>query len=566
MLGTPSLGAVAPKLPVIQQVGVVPVQWEGDDGGMATAQQNLADALPKAVRNARRFRVLSDDLVAGLWQDGNGRKELAGEFELHAFTSLTVAPRGDVVTMTARLLDQNLKTLLIESDTVTRNWLAAASTDAAYGAVEKLVFGLYNRIPVDVSVTSVQGTYITLSGGQEQGIEAGDNVDLVRATVRSIHPANGSWLEFGRHPLGTAKVIEVKNHTAVAQLVKLTAENSVEVGDGAKIPAIAGRAKFARLTQDEGLKDSGDPNTIIVPPLYQGGVPAKAAPKPTPQQPMKPAPKAVAQDNGSGSTEYQQEPLPQQEAPPPAVAGDEPPPAQGGSTDDSFWDQVSFGDMVPDKLVDDVTLYTGPQWWSVKSSDFSASGRFPWWLVNHFGANVTRTLFYKIKVGFGAGLLVGQTAKGNYVGYDSHARIYWEDALNLGDGFVTGWHGGVTGTFSGMSVSKESYGGGDSVRGGTFGGLMGTVHAGAANERYDWFADFSVMPLNIGRIGYAGSRKVIESSFGWDLSLGAFQYSAPGLIQWGGGLDVGQETQTLKNGRRPKVNEYAIKALAKVSL
>ena len=562
-----AFGAAAPKLPVIQQVGVVPVQWEGEDGGLAAAQQNLSDALPKAVRAARRFRVLSDDLVAGLWQDGAGRKELSGEFELHAFTSLTAAPRGDVVTLTARLLDQNLKTLLIESDTVKRDWLAAADGDASYGAVEKLVFRLYNRIPVDVSVTSVQGAYITLSGGQEQGIEIGDNVDLVRATIRSVHPANGSWLEFGKQPLGTAQVIETKSHTSVAKLIKLTVENAVEVGDGARIPAIAGRAKFARVPGDEGLKDSGDPNTIIVPPLYQGGQPvAKPAVKPAAPVAAVPPPPT------DGSYVAQNDPAPPtssetaaQETPPADQSGSQPPPADGATTDENFWDQVSFGDMVPDKFVDDMTIYTGPQWWSVKSRDFSSSGRFPWWLVNHVGVSVTRTLFFKIKVGFGGGLLLGQTAKGNYIGYDSHARIYWEDQLNIADGLITGWHAGGHSSFSGINVTKENYGGGDWVRGGGFGGLFGTIHAGPANDRYDWFGDIAVMPLNIGRIGYNGGRQVVESSFGWDLSLGAFMYAPPGAVQFGGGFDLGSEVQTLKNGKRPTINEYAIKAMAKVS-
>lgn len=561
-----AFGATAPKLPVIQQVGVVPVQWEGEDSGLGAAQQYLSEALPKAVRAARRFRVLSDDLVAGLWQDASGRKELSDEFELHAFTSLTAAPRGDVVTLTARLLDQKLKTLLIESDTVGRNWLAAADADAAYGAVEKLVFRLYNRIPVDVSVTSVQGSYITLSGGQEQGIEIGDNVDLVRATIRSIHPANGSWLEFGKQPLGTAQVIEVKTHTSVAKLIKLTAENSIQVSDGARIPAIAGRAKFARIAGDEGLKDAGDPGTIIVPPLYQGGQPVA--------KPVWPKPAAVAaapapiQDIATTQQVQPETPVPQQDAASPMseqTATTQPAPATGAGTDENFWDQVSFGDMMPEKLVDDMTLYMGPQWWSVKSRDVNASGRFPWWLINHAGVSVTRTLVYKIKVGFGGGLLLGQTAKGNYVGYDSHARIYWEDRVNIAGGLVTSWRAGGHSSFSGINVTKEEYGGGDWVRGGGFGGVSGTVLVGPTNDRYDWFGDLAIMPLNIGRIGYGGSRQVVESSFGWDLSLGAFLYAPAGQVQFGGGLDIGEEHQTLKNGKRPTISEYAIKALAKVS-
>jgi hypothetical protein len=199
--GALAVTAPLPKLPVIQQVGVIPVQWEGES---LTAGKAAIDAsFSQVVRDSHRFRVLNDDLIAQTWATVDGRQELKDQFELQGFVSLTVTPRSDTVQLTCRLMDSNLKTNLLETDVVTVDWLANASESSVRDRLERLVFRLFNRIPVDVSVTSVQGSYITLSGGSEQGIEAGDKVDLVRAEIKALHPANGTWLEFQKQNLGT---------------------------------------------------------------------------------------------------------------------------------------------------------------------------------------------------------------------------------------------------------------------------------------------------------------------------------------------------------------------------
>jgi hypothetical protein len=215
------------------------------------------------------------------------------------------------------------------------------------------------------------------------------------------------------------------------------------------------------------------------------------------------------------------------------------------------------------KPFDDITLLIGPYWWSAKSKEFNSSGKFPLWLLNSAEVAVTRTLFYKIHAGFGGGLLFGKTSKGSYLGYDSHAKAYWEDSLSIADGLINVWRAGGIATFSGMSVESERYGGGDWLRGGFIGGLGGMIKVGDMSERYDWFGNYTLLPLNIGRLGYAGSRKVVESSLGWKLALGAFRWAPPGELQFGGELELGDERETLKNGRRPQLKDYALKALIK---
>ena len=86
--------AEATRLPVIHQIGSAPVRFEGDLDD-SSLKKHFTNGFYKAARDARRFRVLDDDLVAGLWSTKKGRAELVSQFELHAFASFNVVTRGD---------------------------------------------------------------------------------------------------------------------------------------------------------------------------------------------------------------------------------------------------------------------------------------------------------------------------------------------------------------------------------------------------------------------------------------------------------------------------------------
>lgn len=232
--------AQSTRLPVIHQIGAIPARFEGDEIDSAL-KQRLNNAFSSAVRDARRFRVLDDDLVGGLWNTPKGRSELVSQFELHAFASMNIAARGETTIISTRLLSPDLAVWLLESDSITSSTLAMKSTDELLEFAQNLLFRLFNRIPADVSVTSVQGTFVTVSGGEEQGIRLEDEITLARYLISSRHPANNTWLSFHEQVLAKAKIVEVKKYTAVARLTSMVREGAVEVGDGARIPAISGR-------------------------------------------------------------------------------------------------------------------------------------------------------------------------------------------------------------------------------------------------------------------------------------------------------------------------------------
>lgn len=547
--------AKGPTLPVFHQVGIIPLQWSGPSTyGLEHIKTQLETLFPQAVRDSKRFRIINDELVSQLWKDPKGREEMRTQFELGAFVGLTAISRSDTVKLVARVMGPELQTYLMETEAVSRNWVAQADMGHLKEKVEHLVFRLFNRIPVDVSVTSVQGAFITLSGGSDQGIEIGDKVNLVRTHIKSLHPANGTWLHFKKTALGRAKIVEVKKHSSVAKLIKLTHENAVGISDGARIPAIASRVKFARSGMDNSFKDSGDQKTIIVPPLYQGGNKAPQSKKDesetsgvgkNPKENANQNPDNVDEEVASGDDRIE-------------TAPDE-------AEDKAFaWDDFSV-DGAAKKIIDDVTVEIGPYLWSV-AGPRSVDGNIPWWIANRGYLSITKSVVGKIKVGYGGGILFGGTPNGKYMGYDSHARVYWEDRISIGNDLLNWWRAGGHSRLNGMSVDNEKYGGGDWVRGGVFGAVGGRAILGANHTQYDWFAEMALMPLNIGKLGYDESFYSVESSLGQSYVIGATQYAQPGELRYGGKIELVNERQSLNNGRRMHFQEYSLQMLVKFDL
>lgn len=563
----------APQLPVLHNIGIVPIsveEPEGSDDKLTERMSFLGQIYPQAVRETRRFRALNDQVVADLWLSEPGRKELIEQFELEAYIGLTASVRSDVVTMTVRLMDDRLKPLLTEQDRVAREWLLGATDDDIKDRVESLIFALVNRLPVDVSVTSIHGAYATISGGQEQGLSPGDKVELKRVKIKGLHPADGTWVAFTETPVGSGTVIESKSHNSVLRIDSQISANAIQVGDGARIGAIKARNKFVRLADSQGFKDAGMPSSIIVPPLYYGRPPDKAPPS----KGFKPAASNKSKDMAwrddnppptAGAAPEEPSEAPESTPAPRSTNALGPEKSETGSGDDSdFLDALKSPN---DKWIDDMTVYTGPHWWSMKGMNASTSGKFPLWLLNSFGASITRTIILKIKTQFGGGVLFGQTTnKGSFVGYDAFANLHWEETVSSGEGLITFWRAGGMGSFSGMAVSKEKYGGGDFLRGGGFFGLGGTILTEAgAEQAWDWTVDIGLLPLNIGRFGYSGKQHLVESAFGTRGTITLLQHRDAGILQWGGGLDISDERLTLKNSRRPHLTDYRLKLLCRYS-
>ena len=549
-----------PKIPEFLTVGIIPIQ--GLPSQPQTRQQ-LQQWFTQAVIDSKRFRVINSDLVSSMWDSKNGRIELRKEFEVNGFIALSIIEQSDHVILRAHLLDSNMNALLVESDIYTREKFDQDFDDQGQEELENLIFRLINRLPLDIVVTSIQGPFITLSGGIDQSLQIGDQLSILRVRLKSLNPATKTWADFQSSPLGSARIIEVKNQSAIAKITQQMFDGAIEVGDGAKLPTIASRRKFVSQPPDNTLREPPAQSPIIVPSLLIEGSKQSDHQQKISQSEIEKNKKKEAdiaiKDETDPSNHASELSVPPEES------GTSSTPSSTGNEDpgeESIWNSFSQ-EATSHKILEAISFYAGPTWWSIKGPTTS-SGKIPWYVFNHVGTKLTRTMFYNFKLTFGGGGFFGQTPHSGYVGYESFIQFYWED--DLSGAFLNYWRAGGSGTFSGLNISKGGYGGGDWIRGGLLGGVGGIIHLSDPAVRLDWFGDFLLFPLNIGRIGYDGSFKQVESSLGWLLQWGAYQLAPPGELQFGGMLSLGDERQTLKNGRRPQLKDYSIKALVRLAL
>lgn len=557
---TATAHAATNKLPVIRNVGVIPVQFEGSSDLPEELSNEIKKAFVSAVTESKRFRVIDNDLVQNLWALPKGREELKTDYELDVYALLSVVQDGDILTFSVRLMDSDLKTVLQENDRFSIYDFKRLDTRDIQKHIESLTFRLTNRLPNDINVTSIQGPFVTLSGGHDQGIEPGDRIDILRSEILAVHPANGTWVDFRNITTGAVQVIDAKDSSSIARIVRQTNPRAIQVGDGAKVQSLPSRVRFARLTASSDFIAAGTQNSIVMPPIpaHNRAPESRSLPTSTgqPEAGNSRASNTAADPGQSSSSKINEG----------KEKGDEKSIFENvntyGDSMGSAWSNFS-DEAMSHKLVDDVSIYVGPAWWSARGPA-DTSGTFPWWLANSFGIGITRTMFYKIKAGFGGGGLFGKTPDGSYFGYNGNGQIYWESPLDLP--VIKVWRAGAQGNLSGTSVSSGSFGGGDFIRGGIFGGLGGQFVVGEAAKAFDWIGFIHLSPLNIGRIGYGGSFKDTESAMGWKFDLSVFEKNTAHALDLGGGITWGDERVTLKNGRRFHLSDYGLKVLLRYRL
>ena len=90
LLSTPSISVaqVSSNLPIIQNVGVIPVQWSDEsraESEFYELKKLVEDEYPKAVRSSRKYRVANEQLVANQWRNVTQREALVKSQELDGF-------------------------------------------------------------------------------------------------------------------------------------------------------------------------------------------------------------------------------------------------------------------------------------------------------------------------------------------------------------------------------------------------------------------------------------------------------------------------------------------------
>ena len=498
---------------MLKNVGVIPVQWEGSfekTAGIENARSAIDRYFPQVVRESYRFQVLDDDLVKDLWSEPDGRYDLANQYEMHAFASLSVVSRDDVATFISRLMSPTMKVQMFEQENLPKSWLENASQEQIVEKMRALNFRLYNRLPIDVTVTSVQGKYVTITGGRKQGLSKDDKFPIVRAQVSAVHPADGTWLKFKTKKLGMAKIVDLKENSAVARLTNLAYDNAVRVGDGAKVRNIAGRSKFRDQSNPKAFEDAGD-EAIILEPIFDGKRRKKAARKETPAPATDPVEDPMEKESPSNPTP----------TPTPAPVDELEEDSGEEWTDD-------IGAMLK-KTFPHATFEAGPRLWKA-SGDASAKASFPLLIANHIAA--TGTGFMNDKIGYDATLRLdyGPTSNGDFTGFGAAARYYYY-LTPRGAGMY--YRAGGEARFNSLKVNDETFGGGDIFDFGGFGGAGG--RAVLSGMSVVWDADLYLMLINFGQMGVGGSFETVSGGFGYGLRGNL--YTDPGSNK--GGLSYG---------------------------
>ena len=252
---------------------------------LSAFQGDVKSSFPEAVKSSGRFRVIDAELARSARTDEKVRNELIEQFEVDGFVSLEVLDRTDTIDFVARLMGRKLEILLQEAESIDAAGIDSAGAGGVKRVIEGLVFRLFNRVPYDAKVLSMQGRFIVVSGGAEQGVEVGDDIAISRVSVTSRHPATGAWNKFSVEELGRGKVAEVKGRTSIARLTDQIKPGAIRVGDGVKLVRIASRARFARETTTAeygaGVLGSGTRPIPVIPMAVPEKLPASPSENPS---------------------------------------------------------------------------------------------------------------------------------------------------------------------------------------------------------------------------------------------------------------------------------------------
>ncbi|RZA24862.1 MAG: hypothetical protein EOP10_08615 [Proteobacteria bacterium] len=500
------------SVPSIKYAGILPVYWQGETSPALSRKKSQIDALfPQVIRDSKRFAFLGDSIVADNWSSTEGRKKLRDEFELDAFLNLNVLEQGDVAIFTARLLSPELINYVSETERVPLTWLNTASKAELSQKIRDLSFRVLNRYPVDVFVTSLQGRYLTLSAGKDQNVLEGDELEFAEFTIKSTHPTDDTWLEFGTRSLGKAKVVESKAQSAIALITSLTSENAIKLGSGARVENIASRRNFRAAPKEEDVYITTDNSPIIQSPSQAPA--AKAKPKAVPSPAAKPTPEAPSSDDGPMH---------------PAARGGTSEPTQDPA--DAPRDPSS---SVPAELKN-VRFSLENSNWSVGGAA-KASSVMPTILINQAGGYFEFELDSQTTTMWDLHLTTGSTAKGDYSGATVGGEYLM--AIPSATAFIPSLDRlliGVRGEIVTLGVSKESFGGMDSFHIMPVLHAQGTYHVVDIVETFGYDFSAKVIPLNFGSAGVKGKTQSLGSSMGLDLEAQILHINKTENLEWGG--------------------------------
>lgn len=538
----------ADKMPFLHKVGALPVQTEKIDRKEAGVSPLLAlytEIFSAALRDSHRFVLIEEGVVAAHWENPEEREKWVATEEISGFVCLTLTADTDTVHVLLRLLSPDgLDVWLQEMTTWEKTEFFHADASIIEKRLRTSLYALLNRLPLDVTISAIQGNLLTITGGNAQGLAVGDQVDLLRAHIRTRSPATQDWESFTVEKVGRARILEVEETTAVAQLLTVSETGALSIGDGIVRPNMPSR-HFFQLAE----------NRIQAPAPLAPPIPAPATPENISNEKGVTAAPAPAKPATSLSQKMEK--------------GVE-------QVGEAILQTPEHVNQLVKRMVEELTADAGLRLLHF-SGPFDSSTKFLWYLpLNTLGISAKRHLYehFYYAVGLGGGL--GSTKEGgSYTGYYGDTRVYWEQAFQTPFHGVERWQVGGIGAVEGLSVRGDTFGGFDEVQCGVFGGLLGhftyerntgSTEQGALSPNREtlqipWFAEFRLTPLTLGRIGYEGTQHTLGSSLGWKVVGGAF-WPKIYEINWGASVEYGRQNLADTHSTVTTVGTTAIKILA----
>ncbi|MDD9950141.1 MAG: hypothetical protein OXT67_01120 [Zetaproteobacteria bacterium] len=503
------------QVPYMKRIGLVSIQVADKVSEQMAARwpdrvAHMYDVIEKSVDESGRFEVLHRALIASRWNSVNGRKFLRDDFECDVLMVPHLSIREQHLFMTLQLVSCEQEPIVEETRELGVMVVGKNQSFPDYDqTLLELVYTILNRLPLDVTVTSIQQDFLTLSAGSGLGLHLGEELKLERVSVVEKHPALGTWRTFKRQYLGVVKVVELSQHTAVAHILSLVEPDILRFGDGARSNGVYSRRYFKPLPP---------PQPVAVEVQEPQGV----------VQPRKMEPAAVVMTD-TPSVEKEAQPL--EKAVPSSSESVSAP--LGAAPALSPWSNLRG--LTEIHKFAHVDMRLGHWSWKFATPGVSSSSAQSLTsLLNFFEASSSRSFTQDTLVDANLWVGQGKMNEGSFVGFGLSTKILWSlpAGQQSGEGSVR-WRLGPYAIAEGLGTQGNRFGGYDMLSvGGTVVSEGSFASLGWRDSR--WTVSFQFQPFSLGMIGFLSSKRLIKShsGFGMEWMLGQHKQE----YSWGGGM------------------------------
>lgn len=494
------------EVPYLKRLGIVSFQIS-DQMSLKVAQRwpgqisEMYNQIESVVKHSGRFELLNRSLIQPRWSTRSGRKFLRDEFEMNVLAVPHLSYRDGRLYISLQFVGSQLEPIAEESRAL---GAFALENDKALPefrkTIKELVYAVINRLPLDMTVTSIQGGFITLSAGSKLGIYLGETLSLERVSVVELHPALGTWRTYKRRRLGQAKIVELRDETSVAKIMHLIEPDILRFGDGARSEHAYSRVYFKPEVPTSVHEAAKSPEPKLS--MQQDSVLVDSRLK-KPQE-VTPSVKPVVKSESDKSVKS------------------------------GVWNNLQ--DLATVEKISFADLRFGHLSWKFAAPAASATvTRSIASILNYFEAATERPFGKEMSVAGHVWLGQGSLDQGSYLGGGVATKLLWNYPLESSQSLLSGWSFGPYANIEGMGAQKSRFGGYDLMSLGIHNSFTGKL-GGFGITDLAWQVGLDFQPFALGMIGFLSSKRFIQSHTGFGIECMLGQKRSD--YAWGGGIKV----------------------------